>query len=226
MTLRTTFAAAAVALTLPLAAQAAAVYDNDVQRVDPIGACTFNTTCGDIQVAQKFTLASAATLKSASFWTFNDPLENNGGQANWAFYQADGDGGQPGTLITSGTSGPVDLTTDSGGWLGNFDLVLNAFDLPSVSLGAGSYYFGLRYDTSVFTTYLAMGEDNTGAFRSNDGGASWTPSYAENVVHGVAVALYDTPVGGAVPEPGAWALMILGFGAAGAALRRRRIAMA
>ena len=223
MTLRTTFAAAAAALMLPLTAQAAAVYDNDVQRVDPIGACNFNTTCGDILVAQKFTLASAATLKSASFWTFNDPLESHGGQANWAFFQADGDGGQPGTLIVAG-SGSVDLTTDSSGWLGGFDLVLNAFNLPSVSLGAGSYYFGLRYDTPVFTSYLAMGEDNAGAFRSNNGGANWTPSYTEGLVHGVAVALYDTPA--AVPEPGAWALMILGFGAAGAALRRRRIAMA
>jgi len=28
---------------------------------------------------------------------------------------------------------------------------------------------------------------------------------------------------GPVPEPGAWALMILGFGAAGAMLRRRRM---
>ncbi|MDZ4376514.1 MAG: PEPxxWA-CTERM sorting domain-containing protein [Phenylobacterium sp.] len=27
---------------------------------------------------------------------------------------------------------------------------------------------------------------------------------------------------GAVPEPGAWALMIMGFGAAGAMVRRRR----
>jgi type IV pilus assembly protein PilY1 len=31
-----------------------------------------------------------------------------------------------------------------------------------------------------------------------------------------------TVVDGAIPEPGTWALMILGFGAAGAALRRRR----
>lgn len=35
----------------------------------------------------------------------------------------------------------------------------------------------------------------------------------------------EPPVGG-VPEPGAWALMILGFGGAGAMLRRRRIALA
>ena len=31
---------------------------------------------------------------------------------------------------------------------------------------------------------------------------------------------------GGVPEPGTWALMILGFGAAGASLRRRRAALA
>jgi hypothetical protein len=33
------------------------------------------------------------------------------------------------------------------------------------------------------------------------------------------------PVGG-VPEPATWAMMLVGFGAAGAALRRRRIAVA
>jgi hypothetical protein len=32
------------------------------------------------------------------------------------------------------------------------------------------------------------------------------------------------PVGG-IPEPGTWALMILGFGAVGAAMRRRRQAI-
>jgi hypothetical protein len=34
------------------------------------------------------------------------------------------------------------------------------------------------------------------------------------------------PAGGGVPEPAAWALMLLGFGAAGAVLRRRRPAVA
>ena len=37
---------------------------------------------------------------------------------------------------------------------------------------------------------------------------------------------YERLGGGVVPEPGTWALMILGFGAAGAALRRRQAAFA
>jgi len=37
---------------------------------------------------------------------------------------------------------------------------------------------------------------------------------------------YTTGVADPVPEPGTWALMILGFGTAGAALRRRRIVAA
>ena len=36
----------------------------------------------------------------------------------------------------------------------------------------------------------------------------------------------DAVVGSGTPEPGAWALMILGFGGVGAAMRRRRIAVA
>jgi hypothetical protein len=38
-------------------------------------------------------------------------------------------------------------------------------------------------------------------------------------------AIGGGPVGGAIPEPTTWALMILGFGAVGATLRRRRVAV-
>lgn len=44
------------------------------------------------------------------------------------------------------------------------------------------------------------------------------------VVGGVAAVLFGVAGGdtAVAPEPGAWALMIVGFGAAGSALRRRR----
>ena len=49
----------------------------------------------------------------------------------------------------------------------------------------------------------------------------------KNISH---VTFFSAPGGGggnnAIPEPGAWALMILGFGAAGTMLRRRRAALA
>jgi hypothetical protein len=37
-----------------------------------------------------------------------------------------------------------------------------------------------------------------------------------------AIATFDAPPTGAIPEPSTWAMMILGFGAAGAAIRSRR----
>ncbi|MEW5685601.1 MAG: PEPxxWA-CTERM sorting domain-containing protein [Pseudomonadota bacterium] len=42
----------------------------------------------------------------------------------------------------------------------------------------------------------------------------------------VKVAPQPTPTPGGVPEPGVWALMILGFGVAGTGLRRRRAGLA
>lgn len=41
----------------------------------------------------------------------------------------------------------------------------------------------------------------------------------------VASVDFDAPVGG-IPEPATWAMMILGFGAAGVAIRRRQLALA
>ncbi|HET6971554.1 MAG TPA: PEPxxWA-CTERM sorting domain-containing protein [Phenylobacterium sp.] len=48
--------------------------------------------------------------------------------------------------------------------------------------------------------------------------------YLANSVGSIAmVEAPHSPLGGAVPEPAAWALMILGFGAIGARLRHRRM---
>jgi hypothetical protein len=62
-------------------------------------------------------------------------------------------------------------------------------------------------------------------------GAVWAATHASNTTY--ADAIYSVGgqnqgfvPGGAVPEPASWALMIAGFGMAGAMLRRRRLAAA
>lgn len=53
-------------------------------------------------------------------------------------------------------------------------------------------------------------------------GSTHTPTLLEGAFVTSGGDLSITPVGAAVPEPQSWALMILGFATAGAALRRRR----
>jgi hypothetical protein len=53
----------------------------------------------------------------------------------------------------------------------------------------------------------------------NQGGTNWSGC-------GVHEMAFAEGVAGGVPEPATWALMILGFGTAGATLRRRRFAVA
>lgn len=56
------------------------------------------------------------------------------------------------------------------------------------------------------------------------GGQDWNVTQINNVKDGTG--LLNPPPTTAVPEPGAWLLMILGFGAMGATLRRRKAALA
>ena len=62
-------------------------------------------------------------------------------------------------------------------------------------------------------------------------GAAWAATHADNTTY--ADAIYSVGgnnqgfvIAGEVPEPASWALMIGGFGMAGAMLRRRRLATA
>lgn len=86
------------------------------------------------------------------------------------------------------------------------------FLILGVSGGGG---FGWSYaEGNAFT--------GTGAFGnyeySTDQAASWTNFGGAN-----PYLMEVNVIAGAVPEPGAWALMIAGFGLAGAAMRRSRI---
>lgn len=89
----------------------------------------------------------------------------------------------------------------------------------------GNGGFRKSYDLAAAVTGLGVSQfrylrlDGTGT-----GGIGGSTGFDPDAV--AAINYIDTaPVGG-VPEPGAWALMILGFGAAGAMIRRRREVLA
>ncbi len=78
--------------------------------------------------------------------------------------------------------------------------------------------------------------DTTGATRTDMGwapfvytfvadGTTTTLGFTSSIGGSYGAALDAVSVSGAVPEPATWALMILGFGAVGGALRRRTPAM-
>ena len=65
----------------------------------------------------------------------------------------------------------------------------------------------MKYGTE-FTLYEYLGTDGTG---------TWATNSQQGMSH---IAFFGTPNG--VPEPGTWGMMLMGFGAAGFAMRRRR----
>ena len=127
------------------------------------------------------------------------------------------------------TSSPLigtftELTTDVGG-------ENNLQAPPGYADDPGVLNIGWRWNgPDIFTTgphpsidftlaaYSTFGGRQIDGFSSltvkNNGDAMGTPIYEQGAT--------AVPVAGVVPEPGAWALMILGFGGAGAMLRRGR----
>lgn len=114
------------------------------------------------------------------------------------------------TFTTNRLNGPFDVTletyvdADDGVFSGNgTGTLLASFNYPT---GFGSDEVVTSFDPgagtySVTTKYIVSGT----------GKGSVSP---------------DITISGGIPEPGTWALMILGFGGAGAMIRRRRMAFA
>ncbi|WP_394763224.1 PEPxxWA-CTERM sorting domain-containing protein [Phenylobacterium sp.] len=138
-------------------------------------------------------------------------LDTNGGSA-FAPNNYGGSGG-PGTAI---------------------DGIYSAYPLEYVSVGTAGDYLDITFANATTLAGLSIyGRPDCCSdrdiynfdIRDQDGQSLYSGILdADNTGHVGSVA-FDRPVGGGVPEPATWALMIGGFGLAGGALRRRRAAL-
>jgi len=118
-----------------------------------------------------------------------------------------------------------DITNGAGTGVGDFHLAHGSFPLLGVFFGAGLpedlFIVGSSDHVvaphTATTLYLGVADafnfNGSSGFYSDNSGA-------------FSVTVRESAPGSAVAEPASWALMILGFAGAGAALRRRRPALA
>jgi hypothetical protein len=214
-------AATAVALTLSMGTLAAgsASAASILALVTPSGAptTTLHNNTGQNFLVQ-FTLADAADITGFDLWT--SPITGKIGQDVTIKIRAD-DSGEPDSMNLDEFASTIDTRTDF-----SSDSETVGAHFSAVSLAAGTYWIGMSGTNGELgwqTFDLGVLSASTQAQLSGDTGAFTPRIYSlAFVVEGTTV-----PNGGVgVPEPAAWALMLLGFGGVGAALRRRRPAQA
>lgn len=147
--------------------------------------------------------ANFESIYDALGWNASMPgIPYAGGSASLTLHVSDGQGAGDGTLALNGT------TLASGA----------IFSGNGVQLGNGTDFDAL-WDIETFdiTSFLSPGANNLSL-------TLVTPS-GDNVALIVSqLSLPAAPLdpGGPIPEPSTWAMMLLGFGALGALVRRRR----
>jgi hypothetical protein len=219
--------AAVALLTLaPLAAQAGSVNlsnENSVGgTVGPLGSEFQPNTYGEV-----FTAPVNGTLSAFTF-TFVGPIPQfQAGIAEW---------NGPSTFTAGAGVSAIDYETGPQSGVADSDFTFN----PDLTVTAGTEYvafittFGLplppfQPNGIVYSNPPTAGIDYFVSNFGDPGDASWEYDTDYNI--DLTMNAHFTTVGcsadirgacGGVPEPAVWTMMLLGFGGAGAALRRRR----
>lgn len=151
-------------------------------------------------LAGRFTLTQAMTVQTIEGW-----LGGNSATVFFAGIASDAGIGPGATLFSAGFNGGTP------GWQGLSGL--------NWALGPGTYW--AMFGTTSGVGFMPSGVANplqAYAFRAPPG--PWGNAGSLNI--GIRMAGITA---GAVPEPASWAMIIGGFGLAGAAVRRRRISI-
>lgn len=121
--------------------------------------------------ADDFTLGATTTLRSAMFYSIENPPASFFGTLSW--YVMKDNGGKPGDILYSGSSTNVSRTglgPISSGVPGfNYEEFQNSFPLPNIVLGPGTYWLGLHngLDQTISTfssMYWEAAPANTSAY--------------------------------------------------------------
>ena len=208
------FSAALIALTTATAAAAATVYDNGGP--DANGG---NDATQWVQ-AEDFSFASDTAVTGAGVYLAGfDGLGNYDGNFSFGIF-ADA-GGTPGSQLLSGSVAPSISDTGTP-WCcgGNSYLFQFGFGSTFNALAGQTYYLGFHASSNfdrddIYWVTTALNATNTGVESDQGTFDNWANNGAEH-------AFFLTDGMAAVPEPSAWALLILGMGTVGAAMRRRK----
>ncbi len=123
--------------------------------------------------------------------------------------------GAGGNLIAQRTFTPIAGT--------NFaNQVYTSIDFTGTTLDVGATYFlTLTTTNNYWGVVNGRGTyEGGGYFQTSGGNITWPNTYDMNF------RITTSPVSEAVPEPATWAMLIMGFGLVGSALRRRTVATA
>lgn len=179
-------------------------------------------TIGSELLTDAFTAAAGDSL---SFY-FNYVTSDGSSFADYSFAELLNGGTHAAWLFTARTT--ITGSTSPGFGLPANDSVLTPGSTPIIAgapvwaqLGTSSgtcFNNGCGYTGWIGSTYSIAA---TGTYQLRFGVTNFSDSLYQSGLAFAGVTLNDTPIGGAVPEPATWAMMLAGFGFAGYGMRRR-----
>lgn len=161
--------------------------------------------------------------------SFNGSAGVQGNGSAWGFVAAP-DGTQTAFLQSFGSStGTISLDISGLTAGATYSVSFHLADRPGYGDNPVALFHGNLLIGSFAAPSTAWTQFTSGPFTASGNSGMLTFAAGPNTGYDAGVgldAVTVTQLSGVVPEPGSWALLITGFGLTGAALRRRRTAVA